>query len=99
MAQHGSKDLDLPKVKINKSNFKLFVRIFNYAGSHTWKFYLGLVFLGFTGATALLFPVVPVVMWLNVRIAMCLSPITIRSHRPPINRNLPIYAATIATSH
>ncbi|MBC7412066.1 MAG: ATP-binding cassette domain-containing protein [Bacteroidia bacterium] len=56
MAQHGSKDLDLPKVKINKSNFKLFVRIFNYAGTHTWKFYLGLVFLGFTGATALLFP-------------------------------------------
>ncbi len=56
MARHGGNDNDLPKVKLNKNNIKLFARIFNYAGNHKWKFYLGLVFLGFTGATALLFP-------------------------------------------
>jgi ABC-type multidrug transport system fused ATPase/permease subunit len=56
MARHNTNDLDLPKVKLNKNNIKLFSRIFNYAGEHKWKFYLGLFFLGLTGATALLFP-------------------------------------------
>ena len=47
---------DLPKSKITASSLNKAILIFKYAGNHKWKFYLGLVFLLFTGATALAFP-------------------------------------------
>ena len=50
------KENDLPKSKITKSSLNKAVLIFKYAGSHRWKFYVGLVFLLLTGATALAFP-------------------------------------------
>lgn len=50
------KENDLPKSKITASSLNKATIIFKYAGNHRWKFYVGLVFLLFTGATALAFP-------------------------------------------
>ena len=50
------KENDLPKSKITKSSLNKALLIFKYAGNHKWKFYVGLVFLLFTGGTALAFP-------------------------------------------
>lgn len=50
------KENDLPKSKITASSLNKATLIFQYAGNHRWKFYVGLVFLLFTGATALAFP-------------------------------------------
>ena len=50
------KENDLPKSKITASSLQKATVIFQYAGNHRWKFYVGLVFLLFTGATALAFP-------------------------------------------
>lgn len=50
------KENDLPKSKITASSLQKAIVIFKYAGNHRWKFYIGLVFLLFTGATALAFP-------------------------------------------
>ncbi|MFE3867727.1 ABC transporter ATP-binding protein [Flavobacterium sp. LS2P90] len=50
------KENDLPKSKITASSLNKATIIFQYAGNHRWKFYVGLVFLLFTGATALAFP-------------------------------------------
>lgn len=50
------KENDLPKSKITTSSLKKATLIFQYAGNHRWKFYVGLIFLLFTGATALAFP-------------------------------------------
>ncbi|MSP85290.1 MAG: ATP-binding cassette domain-containing protein [Flavobacteriaceae bacterium] len=50
------KENDLPKSKITKSSLNKAILIFKYAGNHKWKFYVGLVFLLFTGGTALAFP-------------------------------------------
>jgi ABC transporter fused permease/ATP-binding protein len=50
------KENDLPKSKITASSLNKATLIFQYAGSHRWKFYVGLVFLLLTGATALAFP-------------------------------------------
>ena len=47
---------DLPKAKLNKSNLKKASRLFNYVGANKWKFFLGMLFLVLTGATALAFP-------------------------------------------
>ncbi|RZJ70097.1 ABC transporter transmembrane domain-containing protein [Flavobacterium sp.] len=47
---------DLPKAKITTSSLQRGLQIFRYSGQHRWKFYLGLVFLVLTGATALAFP-------------------------------------------
>lgn len=47
---------DLPKTKLNKSNLKRSLRLFNYIGPHKWKLAIGIIFLGLTGVTALLFP-------------------------------------------
>lgn len=47
---------DLPKAKVNAHSLHRAIRIFNYSGSHKWKFYLGLFFLVLTGASALAFP-------------------------------------------
>lgn len=50
------KENDLPKSKITATSLNKATIIFKYAGKHQWKFYVGLVFLLFTGATALAFP-------------------------------------------
>jgi ABC transporter fused permease/ATP-binding protein len=50
------KENDLPKSKITASSLNKATLIFQYAESHRWKFYVGLVFLLLTGATALAFP-------------------------------------------
>ena len=47
---------DLPKAKLSASSLNKALLIFKYAEDHKWKFYVGLVFLLFTGATALAFP-------------------------------------------
>ena len=50
------KENDLPNSKITANKIQKAIVIFKYAGNHRWKFYVGLVFLLFTGATALAFP-------------------------------------------
>ncbi|WP_338648489.1 ABC transporter transmembrane domain-containing protein [Flavobacterium sp. KS-LB2] len=50
------KENDLPKSKITATSLQKATVIFQYAGNHRWKFYIGLIFLLFTGATALAFP-------------------------------------------
>ncbi|HSN47990.1 MAG TPA: ABC transporter transmembrane domain-containing protein, partial [Flavobacterium sp.] len=50
------KENDLPKSKITATSLNKATLIFRYAGNHRWKFYVGLVFLLLTGATALAFP-------------------------------------------
>lgn len=50
------KENDLSKSKITATSLNKAIIIFKYAGKHQWKFYVGLVFLLFTGATALAFP-------------------------------------------
>ena len=50
------KENNLPKSKITASSLHKATVIFQYAGNHRWKFYVGLIFLLFTGATALAFP-------------------------------------------
>lgn len=47
---------DMPKAKITGKALKRSSRLFGYMGKHRWKFYFGLVFLGLTAATALIFP-------------------------------------------
>lgn len=51
-----NKQNDLPKARLNASNLRRSLRLFKYVGPHKWKLILGLVFLSFTGLTALLFP-------------------------------------------
>lgn len=55
MARHKIEN-DLPKSKLTASSLNKAALIFSYGGSHRWKFYVGLVFLLLTGATALAFP-------------------------------------------
>lgn len=55
MARH-SKDNDLPKAKLTSSSLSKALRIFKYGRNHKWKFYIGLLFLLLTSATALAFP-------------------------------------------
>jgi ABC-type multidrug transport system fused ATPase/permease subunit len=50
------KENELPKAKINISSLNRAAVLFKYGGGHRWKFYLGLLFLLLTGATALAFP-------------------------------------------
>ena len=50
------KENDLPKSKLTKSSLSKALLIFKYADNHKWKFYVGLIFLLFTGGTALAFP-------------------------------------------
>lgn len=47
---------DLPKAKVTATSLNKAAHIFRYAANHRWKFYVGLVFLLLTGATALAFP-------------------------------------------
>jgi ABC-type multidrug transport system fused ATPase/permease subunit len=55
MARHKVEN-DLPKSKITASSLQKALQIFRYAENHRWKFYLGLLFLLLTSATALAFP-------------------------------------------
>lgn len=50
------KENDLPKSKITATSINKAKTIFTYAGHHKWKFFIGLIFLLLTGATALAFP-------------------------------------------
>lgn len=50
------KENDLPKAKITAGSLQKATLIFGFAGSHKWKFFIGLIFLLLTGATALAFP-------------------------------------------
>ncbi|MGA9637120.1 ABC transporter ATP-binding protein [Flavobacterium sp.] len=50
------KENDLPKAKLTSNSLHKALRIFNYTHNHKWKFFLGLVFLLLTSATALAFP-------------------------------------------
>ncbi len=50
------KENDLPKSKITATSLQKATLIFQFAGPHKWKFYVGLVFLLLTGGTALAFP-------------------------------------------
>lgn len=47
---------DLPKAKLNSNSLQKALRIFKYGKNHKWKFFLGLIFLFLTSATALAFP-------------------------------------------
>lgn len=47
---------DLPKAKLDSNSLQKALRIFKYGKNHKWKFFLGLVFLLLTSATALAFP-------------------------------------------
>ncbi|MDR7371600.1 ABC transporter transmembrane domain-containing protein [Flavobacterium aquidurense] len=47
---------DLPKAKLDSNSLQKAIRIFKYGKGHKWKFFLGLVFLLLTSATALAFP-------------------------------------------
>jgi len=47
---------DLPKAKLTSNSLQKALRIFKYAKNHKWKFFLGLIFLFLTSATALAFP-------------------------------------------
>jgi ABC-type multidrug transport system fused ATPase/permease subunit len=55
MARKDRKN-DLPKAKITGASLRRTFRLFQYMGPDKWKFSLGLVFLGLTSATALIFP-------------------------------------------
>ncbi|HTF03801.1 MAG TPA: ABC transporter transmembrane domain-containing protein [Bacteroidia bacterium] len=46
----------MPKPKLTGKALKRSSRLFGYMGKHRWKFYFGMVFLGLTAATALVFP-------------------------------------------
>lgn len=50
------KENNLPKAKITASSLQKAKIIFKYAQHHTWKFYVGLLFLLLTSVTALAFP-------------------------------------------
>lgn len=56
MARKNKDTDDLPKVKLNKENLKKATRIFKFIGPHKLKFFIGMIFLALTGATALIFP-------------------------------------------
>ena len=47
---------DLPKAKLDSNSLQKALRIFKYAKNHKWKFFVGLIFLLLTSATALAFP-------------------------------------------
>lgn len=51
-----SKENDLPKAKLTSNSLHKALRIFKYGKDHKWKFYIGLLFLLLTSATALAFP-------------------------------------------
>jgi ABC-type multidrug transport system fused ATPase/permease subunit len=47
---------ELPKAKITRDSLAKALRLFKYIGEYKWKFFLGMIFLVLTGATAIVFP-------------------------------------------
>lgn len=57
MARTDSKErMDMPRVKLSRESIKKSLQLFSFIGPNKWKFYLGMLFLVGTGATALAFP-------------------------------------------
>ncbi|HCS19564.1 MAG TPA: multidrug ABC transporter ATP-binding protein [Bacteroidetes bacterium] len=54
--REGKERAEMPKAKINRESIRKGLQLFSYVGSNKWKFYLGMLFLVGTGATALAFP-------------------------------------------
>ncbi|HXC06287.1 MAG TPA: hypothetical protein VNZ86_16125, partial [Bacteroidia bacterium] len=52
----NTKEDELPKAKLNKTSLGKARRLLRFIGPHKWKFLLGMIFLGLTAATALIFP-------------------------------------------
>lgn len=52
----GKNSEEMPKAKLTGDSLKRAFRLFDYMGKHKWKFYVGIIFLIATGATALIFP-------------------------------------------
>ena len=46
----------MPRVKLSRESIKKSLQLFSFIGPNKWKFYLGMLFLVGTGATALAFP-------------------------------------------
>lgn len=56
MAKRSKNTDELPKAKLTVTSLKRSLRLFDHVGKHKWQFFLGLLFLIFTGITALVFP-------------------------------------------
>jgi len=56
MAKKSKNTDDLPKAKLNKANLVSAAGILKFLLPHKWKFLIGMLFLGLTAATALIFP-------------------------------------------
>lgn len=60
MAQRGrgrnTDNIDLPKAKLSRENFKKSFRLLNYLGNKRWIFFVGMLFLIGTASVGLLFP-------------------------------------------
>lgn len=52
----GKDSEEMPKAKLTGDSLRRAFRLFDYMGRHKWKFYVGIIFLIATGATALIFP-------------------------------------------
>ena len=52
----ADEDDKTPKTKLTIKSLRRTLALFHYMGRHKWKFYLGMVFLALTAATALIFP-------------------------------------------
>ena len=52
----AQKKEELPKEKITLASLTRALRIFKFVGNYKWHFFLGMIFLVLTGATALAFP-------------------------------------------
>lgn len=52
----GKNSEEMPKAKLSGDSLRRASRLFDYMGRHKWKFYVGIIFLIATGATALIFP-------------------------------------------
>ncbi|MFI5148944.1 MAG: ABC transporter ATP-binding protein [Bacteroidia bacterium] len=52
----GSNEDELPKAKLNRSSLGKAKRLLHFIGPYKWMFLLGMIFLGLTAATALIFP-------------------------------------------
>ncbi len=52
----GSGKDEMAKAKLNKKSLKSASRLFSYLGPHKWKFFVGMIFLGLTAVTAIVFP-------------------------------------------
>ncbi|MBN8703139.1 MAG: ATP-binding cassette domain-containing protein [Bacteroidetes bacterium] len=56
MARGKKNTDDLPKAKLTRSTLSKSAKLFSYNKENLWKFYVGIIFLLLTSATALIFP-------------------------------------------